>query len=357
MEGENMGDGRYYTFFQFSNVVIFTALIIFVLINFMLGLYKLEKHKKLALTLGVFLLSSLIFSFMKEIVYSMKFSNQLSLLSHISLIGHIGIVLIFYFFYVFYKKEKVRFFLIASAIFFLSIVLWIVAKIPIKVVYALLSLHLYILYNALPKYKISSQLFSDVKNQLLDFVFITQVDGSIIFKSDKVIQSSFFRKTQKINSDELSTLLTGTIMIRHAFGKHFIKMVGDDSVFFQYNKKDIYNKGRHVGIIWTFTDITTLINLLDELKEKQQEMKESNLRLMKYKEQVYEVEREKEIHALLEEIANNQQKSMMNLKCEIVKLDIDNPEFSVKIDKLIKEAKFSLAEVRKAVSTYMSHYE
>jgi hypothetical protein len=137
----------------------------------------------------------------------------------------------------------------------------------------------------------------------------------------------------------------------------FVKYLGDKIIYMGYSKKSIIKNNKLAGYIITFTDITELINMLDELNMKQSETVKANTKLSHYKEIVYDIEKEKEINNLLDEIANNQQKSMLELKCDIddVKISLDE-DFIQKISKIITNAKHDLQDVRKAVTAYMNYY-
>ncbi len=99
--------------------------------------------------------------------------------------------------------------------------------------------------------------------------------------------------------------------------------------------------------------------MLDRLKAHQNETIKINEALDKYSRSVYSLEKEKEIHTLLNEIAENQEHSMSRIKSEITALMASNNDdlFDEKIQTIIDVAKSDLKSVREAVTTYMQYYE
>ncbi|MCT4543660.1 MAG: hypothetical protein N4A63_08975 [Vallitalea sp.] len=351
-----MGDGRYYTSEQFFNIILFTTLIIFVVITFMFNLYKVEKYKKYITALGSLLGVSLVSAFISEVAYSIPVIIASDYLKSIALLAY----LIGNTFLLFKNKDDKNFIVpIYIILLLIPIVVIIKSKIEINITYILYVAIYIFISNRFAKYKVSSSVFADVKKLMLDYVFIISIHGDVIFRNDKTINLDIFKESKIIDVDDISEMFTYETTIRKAFSKQFIKVYADNDniLYFQYHKKEILDKGKLAGYILTFVDITNLISMLDELSENREKTKKINLELDKYKDIVYDIEKEKEINNLLDDIANNQQKSMYILKKHLEELDINDDYFLDDLDNISEIAKSNLSDVRAAVTSYIKYYE
>ncbi len=352
-----MGDGRYYSLNQFFSIVCLTLLIIFVVINFMIYLYKGKNKIILALysSLGI----AILLRFSEAIVVSSTMIHLSSVLANISL----GVFVLLYIFLLIRIITVVnkKIWLPLIALFVPSLAVLLFAFDTRIAVYILLTFNLKIASNYFIPYKVTTSIFGDIKELVLDYVFIVDAQDIIIYKNNNISNSSIFNQIDKIDIDQIEAFFSSPSIIRKAYNKSFVKVL-DYNMYFQYNKKEITDQGKTAGYIITFTDITDLITMLDNLKLKQDQTKNTNIQLALYKEIVYGIEKEKEINNLLEKIANNQQQSMLQLKMELIQLDkmidenIDN-YFHITIRKTIENAKKNLFNVRKAVTEYINYYE
>lgn len=349
-----MGDGRYYSPEQFFSIILFTTLIIFLVITFMLNLYKVEKHKGFIRILGLTLLASLLSAFIYEIAYTslaIILSDQIKYLTLLMYLLTNLIVII--------KHKDDRRFIVFLFLILLLIPTLMILKTPLetKSIYILYTVHYSLISNKFTKYKVSSSAFNDVKKLMLDYVFIISKDGDIIFKNDKAIDLDIFSVNRFIDINNIDRLFKDKTTMRNAFSKQFIKVESRENLYFQFHQKEIMNKGKVAGYILTFTDITQLISMLDRLGANREETKKTNIELDKYKDIVYDIEKEKEINTLLDEIANNQQKSMYILKNKLERLDINDKNFLVDLEDISIKAKSNLHDVREAVTSYVKYYQ
>ena len=264
-----------------------------------------------------------------------------------------------------FKFNTSMFLLCSCLLWILPMIIYISAitlNIPnIKIVefaiYLLISICLYVISGLFTPYRVSYSIFSDVRNLMLDYVFIIGEKGKIIYKNNRVEKAGIFRDIKSINIKDVSQVFDKAIINRDAYNKQFIKYLGENSIYFSYRKKPLKENEKIVGYIITFTDITELINMLDELREKQEHTLKANTNLSHYKDIVYNIEKEKEIYNLLDEIANNQQMAMIKLKHDIDNLnDNIDDDFIEKIAEIIAIAKLNLQDVREAVTVYMNYY-
>lgn len=232
----------------------------------------------------------------------------------------------------------------------------IILQIDTNIIYVLFSLHFMIVSHRFAEYKVSSSVFNDVKKLMLDYVFIISKNGDVIFRNDKTMDSDIFKDISFVNADNISELFTRKTTIRNAFSKQLIKVEGNVVRYFQYHRKEIIEKETLAGYILTFVDITGYISMLDNLSDNKEQTKKANLELDQYKDIVYDIEKEKEMNMILDEIANNQQKSMYILKDRLENLEIEDDSFLDDLDNISDDVKLNLANVRAAVTSYINYY-
>lgn len=351
-----MGDGRYYSLEQFFSIMVLTSLIIIMTISIMLSLYKVEKYKKTMAVSSALLGLSILSSFIATITY---LPNKILLFYALSTVFLVIYLLLMFVFYVYHftKSYDRPILIIFFALYCLPTILFLLNPELKYFMYPLFVSNSVVLSNKFFKYPVSSSVFSDVKKLMLDYVFIIGINGDIIYQSDKISASKVFKKLRTIDIGRIEDIFYKDILIRNTFGKQFIKIVDTELFYFQYHKKEIYDKGKIAGYILTFADITELIAMLDELRNKQMEMARMNAKLIKNKEIVYSIEREKEIENLFDEIVGSQQEAMEELKNNIENLNNRNENFIPEIEKLIAIAKANLKDVRDVVTTYSCYYE
>lgn len=328
-------------------------LIIFVVINLMIYFYK-GKNKTIMILYAILGISILL-RFVETIAVLDGMIDLSRMLSNIFLA-------VFVLFYIYllasisrFVEKKVLILMIILFALSLSVLLF---SFDIRIImYILLALNLNIAAIYFIPYRVTTSIFRDIKELVLDYVFIVDDHYKIIYKNNNVSNSNLFNKIDKIDIGEIERLFSNPSIIRKAYDKSFIKIL-DRELYFQYNKKEIMNEEKITGYIITFTEITDLINMLDNLKLKQEQANNINIKLTLYKEIVYDVEKEREINNLLEEIANNQQQSMKQIKGEIKYLSENiNSEFNVNVQKTIEKVKENLLDVRSAVTKYINYYE
>lgn len=351
-----MGDGRYYTYDQFFNVIFLTVAIIFLEVCFMINLFKGSKYKSYMITSGLGLTWALVARFVEEVAYKSTIIN----LYHYIYQGFIGLYIIGFagFFYSYFKKEQAPLtmgliggiFLVVPSCMFIFIG-------KFEVIFLSLFIVNYVVVSSrLINYRVSGSVFAKVKKSLLDDVFITSIQGDIIYKSDRAQASEFFNSDRVIHKNNFHDFFRRPILIREAFDKQIIKVKHTPGQYFHHSEKTIEDSQGVAGYIHTFTDISGLVAILDELKTKEDESRAINGELTKYKAIVYDLERQKEVNALLDDIANSQQLAMVDLKHAMADLDFNDALFISKINGLIHRAKEDLSNVRDHVTAYRHYY-
>lgn len=212
-------------------------------------------------------------------------------------------------------------------------------------------------YGRVANYRVSASVFNDVKALILDHVFIIDTRGQIIYKNKGALQSSLFVTDKMIDTKSIESFFSYHIDRRFDYDKEILIIKNKKIYYFTYTKKVIYQKHMVKGHIITFVDVSDLVIMLDKLKKKSEQAVKVNAKLAQYTHMVYDIEKEREVGILLDEIAETQEKSMSQLKNQIESLITNDKVIStLTIDDLIASGKKNLAKVRSAVSTYMNYY-
>lgn len=222
----------------------------------------------------------------------------------------------------------------------------------------ILSIGITILAYYIVSYRVSASIFGAVKDMIEDYVLITDAQGLILYKSQRFEASETFADVVSFSLDSMEDCFAVTVTKREAYKKVFLHLDHPHEQFLQYAHVDVIKDDRVVGKIVTFTDITSLIVSLDKLESEKKELREVHRQLSTYKEIVYAIEREKEVHHLMTEITKNQYQSTVTLKKEIQGLSKTMElTFIDDVEVLIKQAKSDLRDVRAAVSQYREYYD
>lgn len=466
-----MGDGRYFTFVQFYNMIILSLLVIFILVSTMIGYYRNTRKKGSKYFMAIFIQLNIIVvtRFIEEVVVSIDIAKSLRYSQNILIIVVCMTYAVYLARYVIpiYRQSKndtnrkyqdnitdhdystlhiimkkissymsiilgiviIIYDLITSGNFIierysfnnviytrnyeilLSFIILILLIISIRMYTSntkkqtkilplyrnkIISLHILIMciipliiyllamINHSPKtsymeflfyfmftiiinlsvlsfapYNMTPLVFDSIGDILLDYVFIMNEDGDILYKNKKA-NSTFFNITDKIDVSDINTIFSGNIKEnRDKQGNLYIELTKNKEVYyFSYKKRIIKDKNKVIGNIVTITNITQLINTLNVLERKKEESEKANKELMEYSKVVYFLEKEKKINDLLEEIANLQEDKMLEIvsKMEIAITKVNDDDFEDYIDNTIDLANDNLNSVRKVVSTYKEYY-
>ncbi|MDA3845601.1 MAG: hypothetical protein PF505_03520 [Vallitaleaceae bacterium] len=353
-------------------LVIMNFMMCFFVINHIIGIHSRTRHWMIRLAfVGMTSLIVLTCFLPEMLIASYTYSNVTYGATYIvaQLLGLFGLGLLTII--ILKKKQLMRINLSKWIIIFSMIIFWIVPLLMYNYVliqiqsnsllfeYILLSLFaagLGVVSSILTPYHVSTSVFSDVRELMLDYVFITDEAGAIIYRNESVEKSEFFYKLSNIDLDCITSLFKDEVILKETYKKQIIELLSDKMYYLSYTKKQIIKGEQPAGYILTFSDISYMIDMLNELEQKEAETKHTNEELIAYKEIVYEVEKDKEINYLLTEVAANQQKSMERLKNDIKDLENIEEGFIEAVTQIIDYAKNDLQDVRQAVTTYRTYY-
>ncbi len=350
-----MGDGRYYTILQFNNVLFLTIVIMAFVVVFMNNIFKIDKYKKFFFFTGIEVFAILFLSFISELIVDVSLVGDLIFSAYLIAFIYSISVLFFYIYYGFTNKMTLylllQLVLLVFSIFVINTFLRNVVS-----VYLLFAINYAFNTYYFIEYKVSVNVFNNIRHLVGDYVFIIVDDGRVAYLNDGAKKSSFFKDLKKLDINHLEEVFNSKVNYNKQYFKKLIEYESEDgNRLFQYQIKNIINNKRIAGYIITFVDVTDLIGILDKIEESREELFKSNMKLIKYKEKVYEIERAKEINHLLKEIANNQHILMKKLKRDIAEISLDDDNAEEEIDRLLNLSKTDLKNVRETVNTYVNY--
>ncbi len=348
-----MGDGRYYTLDQFFSILLLTILISLLAVRVMTVVYKVKARKRWVCLLGMLLMLGAFSIFIEKVAFSSLLQKTSRGFSTLFLLCYVGAC-------VGESLKTQRMAPCFKAKFFENVYLFATTLIfwHLNRVIGVTALagHFFWLSSKSVTYSVSAHVFAKVKKSIVDYVFIIDSKGAVVYKNSEAEAAPYFKPLKTIDCNSIEHIFVGKAIKKTLCEKEVISLETDSPAYFQYSQKPIFHKAQKVGYILTFVPVTELIELLHELEEKRAELRGINEQLTAYKEQVYVAEREREIHTLLKEIAETQHKAMLQLKQRIEALSMDDPEVRVKINRFKQLAKRDLRAVREAVTAYRNYY-
>lgn len=216
-----------------------------------------------------------------------------------------------------------------------------------------------IVLNSKVSYGITPFAFDRIKSVIGDYVFVTDINGKIVFKNNLANQSDLFADSDTLKIESLHEAFSGSIVHKRDHGVEYIQLNQDTAKrCFSIRCSQLKDNETVIGTIITFVEITELIAILNELKEQEAKTRRNNDKLKDYKEIVYDLEKEKEINTLLEEIVKVQEKNMFEVLGRIDNCEskINDKQLTEYLEDTISRIQCNLSEVRKAVTAYSQHY-
>jgi len=374
-----VGDGRYYTVEQFTNVSMMMVIIMVLTVNLVAYIYQKGGNRKSRQLIGIYfvLFCGLLIRFVSEVIVNIPLAQTLDKLSRVITLGFwIGLFMILAHWVIglYLKGDKsqrtytiryqmvivISIFMTTCAISTIFMMLgpstlgtyWYISQFGP----AAYILHRLIALKA--PYTISASLFTKTKNMLLEYVFIIDSKGNVIYRSSHTEDETLFRHVDKVDPNHVEEVFCKSVEHCIMNGNDYILYKDHEQrTYLSFMRKDIMRQGKSVGEILTFSDVSGLVELLESLKKDQENTEKVNEELRQYAKIVYSLEKEQEIQLLLEDIAENQESSMKALRDQMLLLDgaVDEA-FDGMVEEMIQKAKANLASVRQAVSTYKAYY-
>lgn len=205
-----MGDGRYYSNSQFFSIVYLTMLIIFLVVNVMLYIYKGDT--KTIVSLYVSLGLAMLMSFIEAIAVSSSMIFLSKVFSDI-------LLAVFSLFYIYLLVDVSKLvdkkILIALSLFFsLSLGISLLNLDSRIFVYLLLTANLSLVSNYYMPYRVTTSIFGDIKELVLDYVLIVDDSCQIIYKNNNIANSHVFKDIEKVDIQEIGSIFRDSTIIR-----------------------------------------------------------------------------------------------------------------------------------------------
>lgn len=242
---------------------------------------------------------------------------------------------------------------------FLLVYLWLIPDTAYRngfeyllLVLGILVMHL--LVDAKNSFGITSAAFDNVVRLLPEYIVVTDMAGTVIYSNRPTGRYRHFSPVRSLTEASFDQLMHGKTEIKkNKDGRFYIKVQeGDQATYYLYSKSMVGKE----GILYSFLDMTELIGMLNDLEVLQKELAAVNSKLKDEKTMTYRLEQEKEVNALMEEVTQIQEASMMALVESIQDLLDEGVDFYQEIDKALAATNRILTEVRKAVRTYREYY-
>lgn len=227
------------------------------------------------------------------------------------------------------------------------------------IIYSFIGISLCLFVESLISYNVFISILPSIKDIILDYVFVIDNNGEIVYKNNLALDKRLFKSTTKMTIQDIGDVFNGKVDFKSQYKKKYLILNIDGKIKqFSFITKELVNEKKRLGWIITFSDISKLICMLDALKDEQMSSEDVNNELIHYSSIVYRLEKEREVGVLLEEIAQTQESALIKLKGDIEYiLKVENNErYDEIIDDMILTCKGNLKDVRRIVSTYKAYY-
>lgn len=204
---------------------------------------------------------------------------------------------------------------------------------------------------------LSSSVFDRIADSIQNYIIITDVKKSIVYKNKSVLQSGLFCDTDYFSS--LADMFEKASTTSEEIYDECIKVNnGNDTVYLTYKQSPLKNGEKTMGYIISISDITKIIELIHSIEDRSRKTQENNLKLKDYSKIVYELEKEKRINILVDEVIKRIENQLKLLAGDIKDLEgrLQDSEFETLVDGVIQTNMDILNDVKQAVTTYKQHY-
>lgn len=349
-----MGDGRYYTAQQFLTTLYLMAHILLSISLVILVFYRIDQYRKILRLMG-FTLSISLISFMLKTVAI--FGDRYRLYQALAYSTCIVYVVTLIFYIIYRIKVHQRSYIggenIAS-IMVLFIVFPLMYREQLLYVYLILMINYILIVSKHLKYRLTNKVFDNVQKMILDYVLICDEEGKVVYRTQIMKNSNCFSDKKRIDTTNVTDIFTVDVIFRNIYDKDIIMIQSSENQYFQYIKKEITDKDKTIGYIFTYTDITQLINMLDIQERSREQIFRVGVKLKQYESRVYEIEKSREINLLMADITANQLSVMQALQKEMYALSVDDTLNKGKLKSIASKAKLSLQNVRSDVTKFLS---
>jgi len=207
-------------------------------------------------------------------------------------------------------------------------------------------------------YRIGSQVFANINNLIKDAVVVCDPDNKIIYRNRHAREADFLIRGRTHIPGKAPEGIFSKDMTRCRKYDFNTFTPENHERYMDCQVKEIRLGKRLVGRTLVISDITDLISMLDIQAGQKARLEAVNQKLDHYSNIVFDLEKEKEISSLLTGITQTQEQFMESFRQRIKALEQmgRGKRFDSRVKALIEDAKNNLAGVRHTVARYRRYY-
>lgn len=204
-------------------------------------------------------------------------------------------------------------------------------------------------------YGITPVAFDNVRELIQSAIFVADSKGEILYQNHYGAAHPFFKGITHLGplyGDISAIFLPRAVSQIQIHGLSVLLFrEGENLHYFSYDEMPL---GEKKGKMLIFSDMSGLIQILDQLVSESERLAELNHQLRDYAQVAYRLEKEKKIHDFMEEVQNTQKEDMTRLRAEIEKVLLlaEKEDREKAISKCISLADTHLRQVRAVVSAF-----
>ncbi len=204
---------------------------------------------------------------------------------------------------------------------------------------------------------ISAGAFNRIGDMTKDIVFVIDAEGYLVYRNKSAENSPCFIDGTSQPIDHMKALFKSDAVVKTDPSGSIYAMLSteNDQRYFGYKQRPLTDEGMVIGTMMTFTDMTEIMAMLEQLETQKKASEKANNQLKHYAEIVYHLEKEKRIKDLLEEVLANRETEMDCLRNKIETLKELPEGFEQLIAEVIEYNREILEGVRKTVNTYRDY--
>ncbi|WDP84411.1 MAG: hypothetical protein HUN05_03980 [Desulfobacter sp.] len=220
----------------------------------------------------------------------------------------------------------------------------------------LVSIHIF--SADLKSYRIGGQAFANINDLIKDAILVCDPGNNIIFRNRQARDADFLvQEAVAIPGGRPERIFSKDMVRCRKYGFNTFTSANNGR-YMDCRTKEIRQGKRLVGRALVICDITDLISMLALQADQKARLEAVNQKLGQYSNIVFDLEKEKEVSSLVTNITQTQEQFMESFRQRIKALGQmeQGGGFDSQVETLIEDAKRNLAEVRDTVGRYRRYY-
>ncbi|VFQ45317.1 hypothetical protein [Desulfoluna butyratoxydans] len=229
-------------------------------------------------------------------------------------------------------------------------------EISLLFLYPFLLCGLHLFSTEFRAYHIGDQAFANITNLIDDAVILCDDQREIVYRNPLARKAAFLKKglTTVTKKGPDALVAPGMRPADPYTIPAFSSPDGKTHIACRTQPVGPQGKSR----FFIFSDISTHIEMLDLQETQRVQLEEANQRLRQYSHIVFDLEKEKEVSALLSDVTHTQDTFMHQFRARVRALSQvrDTEGFNERLDTLIEDAQTNLARIRSLVARYRRYH-